>query len=204
MNAENLQDALDFLPEDLLVQADACRGRKKPPVPFARYAAMAACFALILTASLFLTRLTQSKGAAEAAPMMQDAAIPEAAPEDEEQRLLTDEAPAEEYEPAEDCANSQTVTGASALLQITHLSTGRSWQPEPADAQVLTELLANLAWDPGTVCNCIAEYRLEGMEESCELNLTEGFARAARGQALLTESQTETIRAILEKTEVTP
>lgn len=83
MTVENLHDAIGQLPADLIAKADEKRCRKPKVLPMKRYAAMAACFVLLLGCGLFLNRLAGPKGS-----LMKDAmlgaeqAACEAAPEE--------------------------------------------------------------------------------------------------------------------------
>ena len=74
MTAEKLHDAITLLPADLIAEADVFRTQKAAtrPIPWSRYLAMAACFAVVLSCSLFAAQLFAPKGATESA--MQDAA----------------------------------------------------------------------------------------------------------------------------------
>ncbi len=80
MTAEHIHDALTLLPADLVAAAD--RRRHFPPkrIPWRRYTAIAACFALVCTMGWCCTLLFSPKesamDAAAQAPMMQ-AASPE-------------------------------------------------------------------------------------------------------------------------------
>lgn len=67
MTVQQLHDALTLLPDDLILETDRRRSRGKRVIPWKHYAAMAACFALVLSASLFCMRLISPKGAAETA-----------------------------------------------------------------------------------------------------------------------------------------
>lgn len=68
MTAEQIHDALTLLPADLVAEADRKRTRRlKRGISWRRYAAMAACFALILYSGWFASRLFASKGATEMA-----------------------------------------------------------------------------------------------------------------------------------------
>lgn len=100
MTAEKFHDALSLLPSDLIAEADACRsGKAAPKVIFRRrYAAMAACFLLILGSTWFASRLFVPKGATEAA-MQAPAAAPMDAPA--AAAPVYEEAPAAEAAPEE-------------------------------------------------------------------------------------------------------
>ena len=94
MTSEQFHDALTLLPEDLVANADAFRSRKPRITPLKRYAAMAACFAALLTSVIYVHSLRQESvptemavaapysviqdaGAAPAeAPRMEAAAVP--------------------------------------------------------------------------------------------------------------------------------
>ena len=86
MTSEQFHDALTLLPEDLVANAGAFRSRKPRITPLKRYAAMAACFAALLTSVIYVHSLRQESAPTEmavAAPysVMQDAgAAPAEAP----------------------------------------------------------------------------------------------------------------------------
>ena len=88
MTAETLHDAIGLLPADLVAEADRIRTRKQKLIPWKRYAALAACFALVLSCGLFAMEFLAPGGATEAALQAPAAAAPLAP--------ATDEAPAEE------------------------------------------------------------------------------------------------------------
>lgn len=88
MTAETLQDAIGLLPSDLVAEADRIRSRKPKIIPWKRYAAMAACFALTVSCSLFAMKFLTPKGTTETALQAPAAAAPLAP--------AADEAPAEE------------------------------------------------------------------------------------------------------------
>ena len=54
MNDEQFHDALTLLPEDLVAQADKFRSRRPKIIPWKRYAAVAACFAVLMTSAVFV------------------------------------------------------------------------------------------------------------------------------------------------------
>ena len=83
MTSDQFHDALTLLPEDLIARADEYRSRKPTVIPLKRYAALAACFAVLVTASFFVHRLRQKTAVTEmaaAAPfaVMEDAEAAEA------------------------------------------------------------------------------------------------------------------------------
>ena len=63
----------------------------------------------------------------------------------------------------------------------------------------LTDILINLAYDPGQVCRCLPEFTVDTEFGGYGVNLTESYARCEAGQAALTAEQTDAIRGILER-----
>ena len=101
MTAEHLQDALSLLSSDLIEEADALRRNpKKAPIPFRRWAALAAAFVLVLSCGLFAARTgLMAGGGKNSEAIMQDTAKVECAteaPAAAAPNILTDEAPAQE------------------------------------------------------------------------------------------------------------
>lgn len=95
MTVENLHDAIGQLPSDLIAKVDAKRCRKPKVISLRRYAAMAACLAVILGGTFLFTQHFAPKNATE-----QMAAAPaEAAP-----AAVAPEIGAEEEEAAMDSA----------------------------------------------------------------------------------------------------
>ena len=91
MNPENIHDALNLLPDDLIAEADALRQKQRKTIPWKQLIPMAACFALVLGALYVMLPSFATKDAAPeaAAPMemLQDSlvqnsivGIPETAP----------------------------------------------------------------------------------------------------------------------------
>lgn len=92
MTVENLHDAIGQLPSDLITAVDEKRSRKPKVIPFKRYAAMAACLAVILGCSYFLTQLLAPKGGSTENAMLQAA--------DESNRVEAPAAAAPKYDEA--------------------------------------------------------------------------------------------------------
>lgn len=91
MTAETLHDALTLLPADLIAQADRKRNRNPVRVHWQRWAAMAACLAVILGFGLLLrSRLLYGGAKSASAEMSLQAAADNCAPEE----AATAEAPA--------------------------------------------------------------------------------------------------------------
>lgn len=77
MTSDQFHDALTLLPEDLIARADKFRSRKQKVIPTKRYAALAACFAVLLASAVYVNSLRQKAAVTEmaaAAPysIMQD------------------------------------------------------------------------------------------------------------------------------------
>ena len=67
MTSEAFSDALTLLPEDLVARADDYRSRKPKIIPLRRYAALAACFAVLLTSAVYVSSLRQKSAVTEMA-----------------------------------------------------------------------------------------------------------------------------------------
>ena len=85
MTAEQFHDVLTLLPEDLVARADDYRSRKPKVIPLKRYAALAACFAVLLTSAIYVHSLRQKTAVTEMAAavpfdVMEDAEAVEEAP----------------------------------------------------------------------------------------------------------------------------
>lgn len=81
MNPEQLHDALNQLPDDLLTATDALRQKKKQPVPWKRLVPAAACLVLVTGALLAAMPLLNRKDAAMESQLFSDNAWPESAME---------------------------------------------------------------------------------------------------------------------------
>lgn len=129
MTPEKLQEAIGLLPSDLVAEADKKRNqlpKRKPQ--WKRFAAMAACFCLVLACGLFLTRMGMGGSSKSAAPEMAPQAAPEAPAAAAPEYSLRDEAPAEEAveEEAAPVENGAGITAspndfALKLLQSSHI-----------------------------------------------------------------------------------
>ena len=64
MTSEQFHDALTLLPEDLVARADEFRSRKPKVIPLKRYAALAACFAVLLCSAVFCRHFQQDNAPA--------------------------------------------------------------------------------------------------------------------------------------------
>lgn len=118
MTAETLHDAIGLLPADLVAETDRIRTRKQKIIPWKRYAAMAACFALVLGCGLIAMERFAPKGATEAALQAPAAAAPLAP--------VTDEAPAEEI-------TNDTVTREESAAEEAHAPNKSAGSGETAE-----------------------------------------------------------------------
>ena len=68
------------------------------------------------------------------------------------------------------------------------------------DSVALTDIVINLAYDPGAVCKCLPEFTVDTeFGDGYGVNLTESYVRCEAGQAPLTAEQTEMIQGIIER-----
>lgn len=212
MTSEKLHDALNLLPADLVAGTDALRTKpKKHQVHWQRWAAMAACLAVVLLAGTLFSRLFGRMGSSKTtaavdqfqmfvaeAPDRENAA-PESAALGEEKADRPDDdhthAPADEPESA-----NGTDTGYCGNTSVTVTLDESVYTLSGSDAVTLTAILENLDYDPQSVCNCLAEFTVETeVGTEYEVNLTEYFARCDAGQAALTRKQADAIREIVQR-----
>ena len=204
MTSEKLHDALSLLPADLVAETDALRTQaKKPQVHWQRWAAMAACLAVVLLAGTMSSKTTaavdQFQMFVAEAPDRENAAPESAAPalgEAKADRPDDDHAPpADEPESA-----NGTESGSCGNTSVTVTLDGSAHTISGSDAVTLTAILENLDYDPQSVCNCLAEFTVETeVGTEYEVNLTEYFARCDAGQAALTRKQADAIREIVQR-----
>ena len=213
MTSEQLHDAITLLPADLIAETDKKRTAPRTPILWQRYAAMAACFALMICGSVWclhnLGRGGTKEAAAEAPAAMQK--LPEA-PAAAAPEMRMDETAAEEAAPAdaaEDSAMAEnstaTATGGdtacfAAVPEITVTVTSEYGTHTLAaeDRAALARILSELTYLPENICECIAEITVTvNGEEKFRINLDEGFVRCDQGQAVLTADQAEALRGLL-------
>ena len=82
MTGEQFHDALTLLPADLITQADEARCRKPNVIRWKRYAAMAACFALLICSAAVFHHSQQKSSSTEMAAAVPFAAMREEAAAD--------------------------------------------------------------------------------------------------------------------------
>lgn len=213
MTSEKLHDALNLLPADLVAETDALRTQaKKPQVHWQRWAAMAACLAVVLLActttfSYFFGHMgsSNSTAAVDKAPMsiaeaadQKNAApnfgsVKEAAPADGGHT----HAPADEPESA-----NGTEDGYCGNTSATVTLNGSAYTLSGSDAVTLTAILEHLDYTSDDIGSCSAEFTVETeVGTEYEINLTEYFARCDARQAALTQKQVDTIREIIQRLE---
>lgn len=210
MTSEKLHDALNLLPADLVAGTDVLRTKpKKSQVHWQRWAAMAACLAVVLLAGTMFSRLFGPKGSSKTAAAVDKApmfiaeaadqknaapnfdAIEEAAPADGGHT----HAPADEPE-----TTGGTEDGYCGNTSATVTLDGSAYTLSGSDAVTLTAILENLDYDPQSICNCLAEFTVETeVGTEYEVNLTGYFARCDAGQAALTRKQADAIREIVQR-----
>lgn len=128
MTAEQIHDALTLLPADLIAETDKKRTQKPRSIPWKRYAAMAACFTLVLGCGIYClqTVVVLNKVAGKGAPaavqssLRNETALPEtqaAAPAAQAPR----ESPAEEAQITGDAQASAMGTLFPGIGQIRYL-----------------------------------------------------------------------------------
>lgn len=210
MTSEKLHDALSLLPADLIAETDVLRTQaKKPQVHWQRWAAMAACLAVVLLAGTMFSRLFGPKGSSKTtaavdqfqmfvaeAPDRENAApnfdaIEEAAPADGGHT----HAPAGEPE-----TTGGTEDGYCGNTSVTVTLDGSAYTLSGSDAVTLTAILENLDYTSDDICSCSTEFTVETeVGTEYEVKLTEYFARCDTWQAALTQKQADAIREIVQR-----
>ena len=238
MTAQDLHDALNLLPSDLITAADRVRTASAPKaVRWRNWVSLAAVLALVMGTTLVFQRnigldtMKQESAAAQA-----PAAAAPMAPAPTEDEVAADEAIPEEPA-AEAPKESANTTNSTAMggdekpmeeeLMIDHShrfaeggeegrSTGAycgnmlttvyleemNFTLAGRDSVTITDILANLDYDPDAVCRCVAEFTVDTeLLSGIHVNLTQGFARCEKGQAALTEEQTQILQDIIDSLE---
>ena len=202
MTAEKLHDALSLLPADLITETDKLRTNPRPKViAWKRVLPMAACFALLLSCGVFWS-MRQSGG--KSAPM--EMMMQEAAAEAPAENGVITEVPAEEelcidhsHRFAEEMEDKKAASGYCGNMQTTVYLNGEEYTFGGSDSVAITDILANLAYDPAEICRCMTEFTVDTeLLQGIGVNLTEGFARCEQGQAALTEAQVKKLQEIIE------
>ena len=210
MTSEKLHDALNLLPADLIAGTDALRTKpKKPQVHWQRWAAMAACLAVVLLAGTMFSHLFGRMGSSKTAAAVDKAPMSIAEAADQKNAApnfdaIEEAAPADgghTHAPAgEPETTGGTEDGYCGNTSATVTLDGSAHTISGSDAVTLTAILENLDYDPQSVCNCLVEFTVETeVGTEYEVNLTDYFARCDAGQAALTRKQADAIREIIER-----
>lgn len=146
MTAEHIHDALTLLPADLIAETDKKRGAKPRVIPWKKYAAMAACFALIVYSGWFCTRLFAAKSATsmmampeiQAADVYEEAAPAEAieAPAAREPQAAADSAGSRREDANKEAAAEEAICGLPTVPAIGSTDTAGS---QSSDSSVTSE-----------------------------------------------------------------
>ena len=210
MTSEKLHDALNLLPADLVAGTDALRTKpKKHQVHWQRWAAMAACLAVVLLAGTMFSHLFGRMGSSKTAAAVDKAPMSIAEAADQKNAApnfdaIEEAAPADgghTHAPAgEPEATGGTEDGYCGNTSATVTLDGSAHTISGSDAVTLTAILENLDYDPQSVCNCLVEFTVETeVGTEYEVNLTDYFARCDAGQAALTRKQADAIREIVQR-----
>ena len=210
MTSEKLHDALNLLPADLVAETDVLRTKpKKPHVHWQRWAAMAACLAVVLLAGSMFSRLFGPKGSSQAAAAVDKAQMSVAEAADQKNAApnfdtVEEAAPADgghAHVPADEPENvNGTGNGYCGNTSATVTLDGSAYTLSGSDAVTLTAILENLDYNSDNICSCSTEFTVETeIGTEYEVNLTEYFARCDAGQAALTQKQTDAIREVIER-----
>lgn len=240
MTAQDLHDALNLLPSDLITAADRVRTASAPKaVRWRKWVSLAAVLALVMGTTLVFQRnigfdsLKGASAAPESAMQQAPAAAPMApAPVEDEADEMIPEEPAAEAPKEWGGTTNSTAKGGDEKpmeeeLMIDHShrfaeggeegrSTGAycgnmlttvyleemNFTLAGRDSVTITDILANLDYDPDAVCRCMAEFTVDTETlAGIQVNLTQGFARCEKGQAALTEEQAQILQDIIDSLE---
>lgn len=153
MTADKLHDALTLLPADLIAETDRKRSRPRNVIPWKRYAAMAACFVLVLSTGLMLRTALLSVW--NASKKYESAAQPAEEYRAEDSDVLTDEAPAQTEAGRADQAPSNGAASAAGTV----LSAPPELTVSAPDGAIATGA-GSYTWavpqEDGTTCEVIA------------------------------------------------
>lgn len=210
MTSEKLHDALNLLPADLVAETDALRTQaKKPQVHWQRWAAMAACLAVVLLAGTMFSRFFGHMGSSKTSAAMDKAqmSIAEAAAQKNTAPnfgSVEEAAPADgghSHDPAGEPESANDMEdGYCGNTSATVTLDGSVYTLPGSDAVTLTAILENLDYNSDDICSCSTEFTVETeIGTEYEVNLTEYFVRCDAGQAALTQKQADAIREIVER-----
>lgn len=99
---------------------------------------------------------------------------------------------------------AEPITGYCGNTQTTLYINGKEYTFMYGYSVTLTDLLANLDYNPDKVCRCMAQYKADTeFGKNYHIHLEYGFVRCDKGQADLTQEQIDTIAEIIEWAETT-
>ena len=99
---------------------------------------------------------------------------------------------------------AEPVTGYCGNTQTTLYIGQKEYTFRYGHSVTLTDILVNLDYNPDQVCRCRPEYTVDTeFGTGYGINLTQGYARCAQGQANLTQEQIDTIAQIIHWAETT-
>lgn len=192
MNAEQLHDAISLLPPDLIAETEKKRRAPASPRRWQRFAAMAACFALMVCGSVWCFSLLRWGGVGKAAaqtPAALHAPAEEAAPAAPQAEAAAQDRPLMKNDSAQ---SSTTVAGSTVSLLVEGIPRELSEE----DRLALAELLQTLAYRKDAVCECSTEITATVDGIRYQIHPEEGFVRCADGQARLTPGQTSFLKRL--------
>lgn len=238
MTAQDLHDALNLLPSDLITAADRVRTASAPKaVRWHKWVSLAAVLALVMGTTLVFQRnigfdsLKGASAAPESAMQQAPAAAPMApAPvEDEADEMIPEEPAAEAPKESANTTNSTAMGGDEKAMEeelmIDHshrFAEKAQTVDDPVEGYcgnmlttiyldemnftlagsysvAITDILINLDYDKDQICRCMAEFTVDTETlADIQVNLTKAFARCEKGQATLTEEQTQILQDIID------
>ncbi len=181
MTAETIHDALTLLPGDLVEQADKKRRFPARVIPWKRYAALAACLALVLCSGWAVSRLELSGAKESAAPEAPQEAVRQDITEIAEAPAAV--APAEDAPAEQDiCSLPPAPAAGTCTLALPEGIVSVAWipTPRPGDSAVNygTDSAIHLFTDRSALDTYLEdssqEYSLTQLESQCEA-LTESW-----------------------------
>ena len=210
MTSEKLHDALNLLPADLVAETDALRTKpNKPQVHWQRWAAMAACLAVVLLAGAMFSHFFGHMGSSQTAAAVDKAQMSVAEAADQKNAAsnfdaIEEVAPADGghiHAPADEPETTgDTENGYCGNTSATVTLDGSAYTLSGSDAVTLTAILENLDYNSDDICSCSTEFTVETeVGTEYEVNLTEYFARCDAGQAALTQKQVDAIGEIIDQ-----
>lgn len=158
MTGEQFHDALTLLPEDLVAQADIIRCRRRTGIPWKQYAAIAACFAVLLCSVAFYRHALRNRTptALTAAPFashQEEAAADTGAPRME----------------AAKGAPAVSDSGATADSAIAFTCEETPYRPNAASIDCSASILTSRAELEDYFEEMGAYYQLDALRDACDI-----------------------------------